>query len=78
MANVVDEERLASVADIAAELNRSVGSVSSVRAGLVNNGIIISPKRGKLAFMIPYLADFIQHQPEATPSIAQTVTAWKM
>jgi hypothetical protein len=78
MASVLNEDRIAAVADIAEKLQRSANALSSTRAALINSGIIISPERGKLAFMIPYLADFVQQHLAESGSIAATVTAWKM
>jgi hypothetical protein len=78
MADVLDDNRIATTGDVSAKLGRDANATSAARAALINNGIIISPARGKLAFMIPYLADFIQTQITQTESLAATVTSWKM
>lgn len=68
---------MARTADIARELGRAQNSLSQAREYLLENGIVYSPRRGQLIFLVPYLADYLlRDKPEEeTPSMAEL---WKM
>lgn len=48
--------------DVAARLNRTVGSVSPTRNGLISKGLIYAPEHGVVAFTVPGMASFIDRQ----------------
>ncbi|MBE5917677.1 MAG: ATP-binding protein [Pseudobutyrivibrio ruminis] len=62
MSQCLDEDRLASTADIAKSLKTNQNKLSRTRAYLINNGIIASPEHGKVMFCIPYLADYVKKE----------------
>lgn len=59
MSGCLNDDRLASTADIAKSLNTHQNKLSKIRANLIDNGIIAAPERGYLMFCIPYLADYV-------------------
>ncbi len=69
MSKCLDEDRLASTADIARIMGINQNKNSKTRAFLINNGIIASPERGKLMFCIPYLADYVKREREMSSVI---------
>lgn len=78
MASVVDESRVVETADIAAALGREQKQLSMVRESLIDNGIVASPKRGALLFLIPYLAEyFCRNDTELDPDVAAALE-WGM
>ncbi|MBO6129398.1 MAG: ATP-binding protein [Pseudobutyrivibrio sp.] len=62
MSQCLNEDRLASTADIAKSLKTNQNKLSRTRAYLINNGIIASPEHGKVMFCIPYLADYVKKE----------------
>lgn len=66
MSDCLDDERLASSAEIARGLNTSLSKLSRTRAYLIDNGIIASPEHGKVMFCIPYLADYVKTETKLT------------
>ena len=77
MAQVLDGERIARVADIARILGKDVKQMSPVRARLLRNGIVLSPGRGQLVFAIPYLADYVLSAPEESSEL-ERVRSWRV
>lgn len=68
MSESLNEDRLATTADIARSFGVSQNKLSKTRAFLINNGIIAAPEQGKVMFCIPYLADYVkkdQNMPDA-------------
>lgn len=49
-------------ADIQKRLGMSQGSVQSYRKRLIDAGIVISPRRGELCFVVPMLADYLRRR----------------
>lgn len=49
-----------SVADLQERLGVSQGHVQSYRRRLLDAGVIVAPRRGKLAFVIPHLRDYLR------------------
>ena len=47
------------IADIQRRLGMSQGSVQSYRKRLIEAGVIISPRRGEVCFVVPMLADYL-------------------
>ncbi|MBQ9016161.1 MAG: AAA family ATPase [Firmicutes bacterium] len=60
MSDCLDQERLAATSDIADRIGVTQNRLSRARANLIDHGIIAVPKRGKVMFCIPYLADFVK------------------
>lgn len=61
MASVMAEDsESVRTSEIAAELGRSVTSVSAARASLIERDVIYSPTWGQLAFRLPYLKEFLE------------------
>lgn len=78
MASLLDSERIARTRDIADALGREPKHLSNVRERLINNGIIIAPSRGYLAFLIPYLADYLLDGTSDAVLDVDNVLQWRM
>lgn len=78
MAGLLGEERTAATGAIAQKLGKTQKQLSTVRAGLVDNGIVGVPGRGKLAFTIPYLADYVLRTEEGSNSVVTSALEWRM
>lgn len=78
MASLLNEERIASTGDIANLCGKDAKTLSPVRKKLIDNGIIISAGHGKVAFKIPYLADYLLSENPQELEAAQEVLRWKM
>ena len=50
------------VADIQKRLGMSQGSVQSYRKRLIEAGVVTSPRRGELCFVVPMLADYLRRR----------------
>ena len=50
------------VADIQKRLGMSQGSVQSYRKRLIEAGVVTSPRRGELCFVVPMLADYLRQR----------------
>lgn len=50
------------IADIQKRLGMSQGSVQSYRKRLIEAGVVISPRRGELCFVVPMLADYLKQR----------------
>ena len=50
------------VSDIQRRLGVSQGSVQSYRKRLMDAGVVYSPRRGELGFVVPMLADYLVNQ----------------
>ena len=46
-------EGVAKIADVAAALHRTLGSLSPVRSSLIRKGLIYSPSMGQVAYTVP-------------------------
>ncbi|MEE1296067.1 MAG: ATP-binding protein [Bifidobacterium sp.] len=57
-----------STSDVAAHLGRSVSAVGPIRAQLIELGLIYAPRRGKVAFTVPGMDDYIAR---AVPVVVQ-------
>ena len=55
--------------DVARQLGKTLGDVSMARNELIRLGLIYSPERGKVAFTVPGMGDFILR---TTPADEQT------
>ncbi len=55
-----DETNVSHVAEIQQRLDLSQGHVQSYRRRLMDAGVIYSPARGQLAFIVPRLADYLR------------------
>lgn len=78
MAGLLGEERTAETGAIAQKMGKSQKQLSTVRANLVDNGIVGAPGRGKLAFIIPYLADYILRTEGDANSVVASALEWGM
>lgn len=78
MAGLLGEERTAATGAIAQKLGKTQKQLSTVRAGLVDNGIVGVPERGKLAFTIPYLADYVLRTEEGSNSVVASALEWRI
>lgn len=78
MASLLDSERIARTRDIADALGREPKHLSNVREKLINNGIIIAPSRGRLAFLIPYLADYLIDGTSGAVLDVDNILQWRM
>lgn len=78
MARVLNDERVARTGDIAKALGKEPNRLSFVRESLLNNGIVIAPERGKLMFMIPYLADYLLDDVRLLPESVESAIEWRM
>ena len=58
-----------STSDVARSLGKNTQQVSSIRQSLIELGLIYSPARGKVAFTVPNLGEFILR---ASPAAGQT------
>lgn len=76
MATVINEDRVATSADIAKALGKTTQQASPTRQKLLREGIIVSISRGKMMFNIPYLREYLlkEEQPNPEPILAQE---WK-
>lgn len=59
----VDGEAGSDIAELAERLNRPVSSISAHRDALLKKGLVWAPVRGRLAFTVPGMADYINRQP---------------
>lgn len=50
------------VSDIQSRLGVSQGSVQSYRRRLLDSGVVYSPRRGELGFVVPMLADYLRRR----------------
>lgn len=78
MARVLNDERVARTGDIAKAVGKEPNRLSFVRESLLNNGIVIAPERGKLMFMIPYLADYLLDDVRLLPESVESAIEWRM
>lgn len=62
-AMALDGESGSDVAMLAERLQRRLSSLSAHRDALIKKGLIWVPARGRLAFTVPGMADYIQRQP---------------
>lgn len=60
-----DPDTGSSSAEIASRLGKQIGALGSVRANLINKGLIWAPERGRVAFTAPGFGGFIQRMQEA-------------
>ena len=56
------DDRVSRVADLQERLGVSQGHVQSYRRRLIDAGVIYSPARGELAFIVPRLGAFIKRE----------------
>lgn len=61
-AMTLDKENVSHVADIQSRLGVPQGHVQSYRRRLMDAGVIYSPSRGQLAFVVPRLADYLREE----------------
>lgn len=47
-------------AQVAKLMNRSVSDLSSIRLSLIELGLVYSPERGRIAFTVPGMDEFIR------------------
>lgn len=78
MARKLDGRRWARTAGIAAELGRSPNQLSQVRKRLLDQGIVVTPARGELAFFIPYLADYLLEERAENAELMEMLATWQM
>lgn len=78
MAQVLDGDRMARTGEVAKLLGKEQNQLSFVRESLLNNGIVVAPERGKLMFMIPYLAEYIVEYAPVMPESVASVVEWKI
>lgn len=78
MARVLNNERVARTGDIAKALGKEQNRLSFIRENLLNNGIVIAPERGKLMFMIPYLADYLLDDVRLLPESVESAIEWRL
>ena len=69
LAAVCDDQQRAPIGAIADTMGRSVKSLSDVRKKLIDAELIIAPSHGVVQFVLPYMADYLNH-----PS--DTITVW--
>lgn len=62
----LDGERLARTADIARQLGKTPQQLSRTREKLINYGYVASAGYGKLAFCVPYLADYVMRSKDTS------------
>lgn len=77
MSSVLDDDRVAHIADVGQFLDKRQSSLSSARDSLLKSGIIVAVDRGKLMFNIPYLADYVQKVPASSANI-DLVRQWRL
>ena len=49
-----------SVSDVAARMNRTLSSLSPIRASLIRKGMLYSPSHGKVAYTVPLFGDYMK------------------
>lgn len=76
MVRVLGEDRMAFTGDIAKALGKEQNRLSVVRRNLLDNGIVVAPERGKLMFMIPYLADYLLRDLRNVSEGVEAAMAW--
>jgi len=54
----------AAIADVAAALGRTTQALSVARAELIRKGLLYAPTRGRLAFTVPGMGDFVLREPD--------------
>ena len=47
-----------SVSDVAARMNRTLSSLSPIRASLIRKGMLYSPSHGNVAYTVPLFGDY--------------------
>lgn len=57
---MAQDEGASRVSDIQRRLGVSQGSVQSYRKRLIEAGVVLSPRRGELSFVVPMLADYLK------------------
>ena len=50
----------AAVADVAARMNRTLSSLSPIRASLIRKGMLYSPSHGRVAYTVPLFGDYMK------------------
>ena len=60
MAEAEAKESVVKIADVAQNLNLSVGALGPRRSSLIKKGMIYSPSHGNLAFSVPLFGDYLQ------------------
>lgn len=78
MAACLNEERMASTSEVARFLGKELSQLSVVRGNLIDNGIVLAPCRGKLMFMIPYLAEYVLEESTDAEQDIDAFVRWKM
>lgn len=78
MASCLNEDRMANTGEIARLLGKEHSQLSAVREKLIDNGIVLSPARGKLAFMIPYLAEYVLSERTDAEQDVEAFVRWRM
>lgn len=69
-AMAVDRGGVTRVADLEGRLGVSQGHVQSYRKRLIDAGVVTSPRRGELAFVIPQLAAYLNRDNGEDPGVA--------
>lgn len=78
MALELDGRRMASTRAIAERLGKEQKQLSMTREALLADDLVVVPERGKLAFKIPYLADYLVREAPADGTDASVVMEWGM
>lgn len=64
MAMATDGSGPSGTGDVAARLQRSLGSLGPIRSYLITKGLIYSPRHGYVAYTVPGMADFVRREAE--------------
>lgn len=77
MSSVLDDDRVARIADMERFLDKRQTSLSAARDSLLKIGVIIAVDRGALMFNIPYLASYVQKAPSSDAN-KDLVRQWRL